>query len=176
MVRNVHVRLFTDINLSIVRGYMNDSHPSTLQPAAATSSCNPIGYHNLWADKFEEFETRGDELSSMYNDRSPDFQQMSSIWQTMLEIYVTTLVMQGFAGGEYAAMTDKVVGSSCLAQYRSYVDSFICASNPGNFDYPATPPCCGRCTVVGGPVQLFYWPTSQSDSPMSTFLSNGFIL
>jgi hypothetical protein len=155
---------------------MNGTISSTTQTSSGTTTCNEVGYHNLWSEEFEKFESLEEEIHSMYGKPTTDFALMSSLWQEAQEIYVNTLAMQGFAGLEYGSMTDKALGSSCAAQYNSYIDSFICASNTGNFAFSATSPCCGRCTIVGGPVQLFYWPTPAPDPPVSTLISSGFTL
>jgi hypothetical protein len=41
----------------------------------------------------------------------------------------------------------------------------------------AEPPCCLDCTLFGGDVQVYYWPTPAPDPPISTLIdSAGYIL
>ena len=36
-----------------------------------------------------------------------------------------------------------------------------------SLDFTASPPCCALCTLYGGNVQVYYWPTQTQSSPVS---------
>jgi len=46
-----------------------------------------------------------------------------------------------------------------------------------SFDFTASEPCCYGCTLSGGTVQVFYWPTETQSPPISTLVNDvGFTL
>jgi len=40
-----------------------------------------------------------------------------------------------------------------------------------NWYYTATPPCCLNCTLFGGNVQVYYWPTPAPSPPVSRLVN-----
>lgn len=41
-----------------------------------------------------------------------------------------------------------------------------------HFPFTASQPCCYNCTISGGPLQLFQWPTQTVPPPTSTYVNN----
>lgn len=56
-------------------------------------------------------------------------------------------------------------------------DSMTYSSYDEPFTYTPAPPCCLNCTLYGGHVQVFYWPTITASNSISTLVNQaGFTL
>jgi hypothetical protein len=59
----------------------------------------------------------------------------------------------------------------------STTDSMAYSSYDEPFTYTPAPPCCLNCTLYGGHVQVFYWPTITASNSISTLVNQaGFTL
>jgi hypothetical protein len=65
-----------------------------------------------------------------------------------------------------------VLGSTVTTVFSEYGPRYLV---PTTFDFTASQPCCESCTIRGGSVQVFYWPSSSPS--ISTFINtNNFTL
>ena len=69
----------------------------------------------------------------------------------------------------------QVVGEDELAGPKTYTQTL--SGEQRVFTWTASEPCCRACSIYGGSVQVFYWPTATQNPPVSTLIdSKGFIL
>jgi hypothetical protein len=57
----------------------------------------------------------------------------------------------------------------CFEQYATAFLEFRQTNSAGFFAFTASPPCCGSCSIIGGHVQVAYWPT-PAPTPATSIL------
>lgn len=69
----------------------------------------------------------------------------------------------------------QIVGEDELADPKTYTQTL--SGEQRVFTWTASEPCCRACSIYGGSVQVFYWPTATQNPPVSTLIdSKGFVL
>lgn len=99
--------------------------------------------------------------------------------QTTLDVgYITTHGAMKVKSGTKTTTIPKSV-ETVLPQTNTITSAemgplYLAASS---FDFTASKPCCYGCTISGGTVQVFYWPTETQSPPLSTLINaDGFTL
>ena len=73
------------------------------------------------------------------------------------------------------ANPSQVVEADELADPKTYTQTLSGAQRV--FTWTASEPCCMACSIYGGSVEVFYWPTVTQNPPVSTLVdSKGFTL
>lgn len=99
---------------------------------------------------------------------SVDFQGVEVTYTQVYAIAVVTYTETNYLQGDLGATTSTFTGwSSAFYTQAAYSP----AGYLSDFTFVPTSPCCKECTLFGGSVQVYYWP-SVTESPAASTLVN----
>lgn len=115
----------------------------------------------------------------------------STLWDSAVSVWAETAVYTPTAAtitkravtttsaaiqtGNVNANASQVVGTVELADPKTYTQTL--SGEARVFTWTASEPCCRACSIYGGSVDVFYWPTATQNPPVTTLVnSKGFTL
>lgn len=101
---------------------------------------------------------------------SVDFAGVAHTYPQTVAMVETTIIDSSFSGSWYAATTSTVAGFTGSGGYVQA--AYYPAGYATNFTFVPMTPCCKECTLFGGNVQVYYWPTATEAPPISTLVDS----
>lgn len=153
----VSQRLFS--NSTLANGSLPASLPTT------TSECIPHKGFSLESIVLEEIKKLIPTLYYLY-ERKDDYASCATYWGSSLAAWVFS---------PHASTTPSIVTKAATlagdAYTRTYNHHKISNKILGTFDFAPSEPCCLQCTVFGGDVQVYRWPTPAPSPPVTKLVN-----
>jgi hypothetical protein len=175
--------LFVGFANALVTNSSSSTNP-TITAAPSATSIGPPACQTWEVDR--NCDRSGDPYFSSYmgfNNPYYDFEYMEYMMykhpSASLMDYCITLWDNSFSQWEATAAVTSIslIPATTSSLYSDVVYTYASwwsVSYVSDFPpYTASAPCCALCTLYGGNVQVYYWPTTTESPPVSTLVNEG---
>lgn len=120
-------------------------------------------------DFFPIYSGYGGPIASTVTGLTVDFAGVEVTYTQTLALFVETITETSFQRSEWAVTTSTMVGWTRTDYTQA---AYHPAGYASDFTFVPTSPCCKECTLFGGNVQVYYWPTATQSPPVSTLVNS----
>lgn len=184
----VFILLIGFANAVLVTNFSSSSTHPTITAVPSTASIGPPACHSY--DLNRDCDRSGQPFYSSYmgfNNPYYDYEYL----QYMLYVVASSSLLdhcitlwddqfsqwEGTAAVTSLSLIPATTSSLYTDDVYIYASWWSVSSVSGFPPYTASAPCCALCTLYGGNVQVYYWPTMTESPPVSTLVNEaGFTL
>lgn len=86
------------------------------------------------------------------------------------DIYPPNATIADFCSSDWSSALEAFFATAPIKNEGISYSSTTLYEYAESFSYTTSKPCCLNCTIFGGTVQVYYWPTSTASPPVSTLV------